>query len=155
MTSRYARLAVGGFVVTSLACGGPGSSADRAASASMEPLSAAQRQLVGTWSLAAIERRSAEGEPLSAPLEDRLGYLIYDASGYMGVTLMRPDRQPYSEDGPTADEALAQFGSYTSYFGQFTVDEAAGTVTHHLEGSLDPRGVGSDYTRATPWTRTA
>ena len=113
----------------------------------MEPLSAAQRQFVGTWSLAAIERRSADRQPLAEPLEDRLGYLIYDPSGQMGVAIMRRDRVPYSEDGPTADEALARFGSYTSYFGQFTVDGVEGTVTHHLEGSLDPRGVGLDYTR--------
>ena len=149
MPSGYARLpTVGGVVVTLLAaCGGSDGPGGAAGSSAAEPLSAAQRRLVGTWSLASIERRSADDELLAAPLEDRLGYLIYDASGYMGVTIMRPDRAPYSEDGPTADEALAQFGSYTSYFGPFTVDDAEGAVTHHVEGSLDPRGAGSDYKR--------
>ncbi|MCE2541109.1 MAG: lipocalin-like domain-containing protein [Acidobacteria bacterium] len=147
MTSRCAPLlVVGGLAISLLACG----SADRSDSAGsfpLEALSPAERQLVGAWSLAGIERRSAAGEPLTAPVEDRLGYLIYDASGYMGVTIMRPGRAPYAEDGPTADEALAQFGSYTSYFGRFTADEAEGAVTHHVEGSLNPNGVGSDYTR--------
>ena len=59
-----------------------------------------------------IERHDADGELLSPPVEDRLGYIIYDASGYAGVTIMRPGRQPYSEDGPTAEEALAQMGTY-------------------------------------------
>ncbi len=104
-------------------------------------------QFSGAWSLARIERRAADGELLSPPIEDRLGYIIYDASGYMGVTLMRPGRQRYSEGGPTAEEALAQMGTYTSYFGPFTVNEGEGYVTHHLEGSLDPRGTGSDYKR--------
>ena len=105
-------------------------------------------QFAGAWSLSRIERRDAAGEILSPPIEDRLGYIIYDASGYMGVTIMRPDREPYSEGGPTAEEALAHVGTYTSYFGPFAVNGDEGHVTHHLEGSLDPRGTGSDYTRS-------
>ena len=64
---------------------------------------------------------------LAAPVEDRLG--IHGASGYVGVTIMRPDRPPYAEGGPADDEALAQFGGYDSRFGRFAVDEAAGIVT--------------------------
>ena len=60
---------------------------------------------------------------------------------------MSPDRAPYSEGGPTAEEALAQMGTYNSYFGRFSVNEDEGYVTHHLEGSLDPSGAGSDYQR--------
>ena len=152
MTSRCAPLlVVGGLAISLLACG----SADRSATAGSSPLEAlspAQRQFVGTWSLTAMERRGADGEPVAPPVEDRLGYLIYDASGYMGVTIMRPGRAPYGEGGPTADEALAQFGSYTSYFGRFTADEAEGTVTHHVEGSLNPNGIGSDYARSYTFT---
>lgn len=146
MARRCARfLAAGAFVVAAVACGGPAGPADTGPS-SAEPLSAAERQLLGAWSLTAIERRDAAGEHLAEPIEDRLGYLIYDASGYVGVTIMRPGRPPYAEDGPTADEALARFGGYDSRFGRFAVDEAAGTVTHHVEGSLNPNGVG-DHTR--------
>ncbi|MCE2515297.1 MAG: lipocalin-like domain-containing protein [Acidobacteria bacterium] len=151
MPTRSIRLlTVAGLVSALLACGGCGRTedSDPAAAAIHPALSASERQLLGAWSLARIERRDADGEPLSPPVEDRLGYLIYDASGYMGVTLMRPDREPYTDEGPTADEALAQFGSYTSYFGRFGIDDSDGTVTHHLEGSLDPGGIGADYTRA-------
>ena len=101
----------------------------------------------GAWSLVRIERRDAAGELLAPPIEDQLGYIMYDAAGYMGVALMRPGRQPYSEGGPTAEEALARMGTYSSYFGRFTVNEAEGYVTHHLEGSLNPSGAGSDYRR--------
>ena len=150
MSSRCVRLlTVVGLVSASIACGGTGgpTDSDPAGSPPPEALSASERQLVGAWSLARIERRDAGGDPLSPPVEDRVGYLIYDASGHMGVTLMRPDREPYSAGGPTAEEASAQFGSYTSYFGQFSVDDAQGAVTHHLEGNLDPGGVGADYVR--------
>ena len=153
MVSRYARLlTAGGLVVTLLACGESAGPSDRAGSSPPEALSEAGRRFVGAWTLAGIERRNADGVLLSPPAADRLGYLIYDPAGYMGVTIMRPDRVPYSEDGPTADEALAQFGSYTSYFGRFTVEEAEGTITHHVEGSLNPNGVGADYKRSYTFT---
>ena len=136
MAGRRARLiAASGLVVTLLACGESDRPPAAAGSSSTEtlPASSALRRLAGAWSLASFERRDAEGDPLSPPAEDRLGHLIYDAAGYLGVTIMGPD--------------LAQFGSYTSYFGRFAVDEAAGTVTHHIEGSLDPNAVGADHTR--------
>lgn len=143
MARRCARLpAAGAFAAAALACGGPADTDP----ASTRVLSAAERQFLGAWSLTAVERRGAGGEPLAPPIEDRLGYLIYDASGYVGVSIMRPGRPPYAEDGPAADEALAQFGGYDSRFGRFAVDEAAGTVTHHVEGSLNPNAVG-DHTR--------
>ena len=114
-----------------------------------------QSQFAGAWSLARIERRDAEGELLAPPIEDRLGYIIYDAAGYMGVTIMHPDRMPYSENEPTADEALAQLGTYMSYFGRFTVNEAEGIVTHNLKGSLNPNGTGSDYKRFYTFTESS
>ena len=104
-------------------------------------------QFAGAWSLVRSERRDADGELIGEPREDRVGYIMYDPSGYMGVTLMSNDREPYSEGGPTAEEALAQMGSYASYFGGFSVNEEEGYVTHHLEGSLNPDGAGSDYRR--------
>jgi hypothetical protein len=104
-------------------------------------------QFAGAWSLARMERRDADGELLSPPVEDLRGYLIYAAAGYMAVTLMQPDRESYSEGGPTAEEALAELGGFTSYFGPFSVNEAEGYVTHHLEGSLNPGSVGADNQR--------
>ena len=111
------------------------------------PTADAQSRFAGAWTLVRIERRHANGELVVPPIEDRVGYLIYDPSGYMGVTIMQPDRQPYAGDEATPEEALAALSTYTSYFGTFTVDEAEGFVTHHLEGSLNTRGAGSDYKR--------
>ena len=136
-------------LVAPSACGESGSTDAVADPMPAADVSAAdpQTRFAGAWSLTRIERRDADGELVAPPIEDRLGYIIYDAAGYMAVTLMRPDREPYSEGGPTAEEALAQLGSFTSYFGRFSVNEAEGYVTHHLEGSLNPGGVGSDYQR--------
>ena len=136
-------------LVAPSACGESGSTdavADPMPSADVSPADP-QSRFAGAWSLSRIERRDADGELLSPPIEDRRGYLIYDSAGHMAVTLMLPDRELYSEGGPTAEEALAQLGSFTSYFGRFSVNEAEGYVTHHLEGSLNPGGVGSDRQR--------
>lgn len=104
-------------------------------------------QFAGAWTLVKIERFDGDGELLAPPIEDRVGYIIYDPSGYMGVTIMQPDRRPYAGNQPTSAEALANYSTYTSYFGTFTVDEAEAFLTHHLEGSLNTRGAGSDYKR--------
>ena len=136
-------------LVAPSACGESGSTdavADPIAAADLSPADP-RSQFAGAWSLTRMERRDADGELLAPPLEDRLGYLIYDAAGYMAVTLMLPDREPYSEGGPTEEEALAELGGFTSYFGPFSVNEAEGYVTHHLEGSLNPGSVGADNQR--------
>jgi hypothetical protein len=131
-------------LVLSFACGESAPPAEPAA----EPEAANPNdQFAGAWTLVRSERRDADGELIGAPREDRVGYIMYDPSGYMGVTLMSNDREPYSEGGPTPDEALAQLGSYSSYFGGYSVNEAEGYVTHHLEGGLNPSGAGSDYQR--------
>jgi hypothetical protein len=39
------------------------------------------------------------------------------------------------------------FDSYAAYFGTFTVDAKAGTVTHHIEDNLVPGRRGTDNVR--------
>ena len=116
-------------------------------SSSSEPLASPNDAFAGAWSLVRIERRDEAGELTEPVIEDRVGYLIYDPAGYMGVTLMQPDRALYAAENPTPDEALAALRTYTSYFGRYTVNEADGYVTHHLEGSFNPRGTGADNQR--------
>ena len=36
---------------------------------------------------------------------------------------------------------------YDAYFGRYTVDQRAGTITHHVEGSLFPEDLGKDFVR--------
>ena len=136
-----------GLVVLS-ACSGSAPAAEIAEETPLLDIATAdsKSQLAGAWTLVKIERFDADGELLAPPIEDRLGYIIYDPAGYMGVTIMQPDRQPYAGQR-TPEEALAAYSTYSSYFGTFTVNEAEGFLTHHLEGSLNTRGVGSDYKR--------
>jgi hypothetical protein len=101
-------------------------------------------RLAGTWRLASTERRDANGKilpPQASPAaggSERVGYIMYDPAGYMGVVTMQAGRQKYAGAQPTPGEARAALTSYNSYFGRFTVNEAEGFVTHHLQGSLNP-----------------
>jgi Lipocalin-like domain len=118
-----------------------------AATASLVPL---KDQFVGTWKLVSIDQRSARGELVSPPagsLASRTGYLIYDAAGYMAVSIMPVGRKKYAGPQPTDEEAKAAMTGYAAYFGTFTIDGAAGTVTHHLHGSLNP-GMASEQKRS-------
>jgi len=98
-------------------------------------------RFVGTWKLINVEQRNAKGElidPTSAASSNRTGYLIYDPSGYMAVSIVPAGRKKYAGAQPTADEAKAAIAGYAAYFGSFTVNEGDSTVTHHLQGSLNP-----------------
>ena len=83
----------------------------------------------GAWELASIVRYAADGEELSRN-ESSTGFIMYDPAGTMGVVIQGGDRQPYAGDEATPEEILAAYRSYTSYFGGFTVDPEAETVTH-------------------------
>ena len=126
------------------ACGGGNPAAEVAEGTPVVDLATADANspFAGAWTLVKIERFDGDGELLAPPIEDRVGYIIYDPAGYMGVTIMQPDRRPYAGNQQTPQEALGSYSTYTSYFGTFTVNEAEGFLTHHLEGSLNTRGAG-------------
>lgn len=100
---------------------------------------------VGTWRLVSIESASPETTRGAHPI----GLIYYDATGSMAVQIM-PDRdRPKWKPGesPTPDQAIETLAGYVAYFGTYTVDENARTVTHHRRGSLSAGGVGVDLVR--------
>jgi hypothetical protein len=105
------------------------------------------KRLVGTWRLV-----TTEGRPGGAKREHNpSGYIIYDSTGHVNVQIMlRNDRARFvSEDlaKATIQEKALAFDSYLSYYGTYTVNEAKGIITHHVEGSLDPNDIGKDLVR--------
>jgi hypothetical protein len=108
-------------------------------SASERPAVAGTDRFIGTWKLVSTEHRSAKGGVLAAGSStDRTGFIIYDPAGYMAVAIMPSGRQRYAGIDPTPEEAQRALANYASYFGRFTVSQAGGFVTHHLQGSLNP-----------------
>jgi len=121
------------------------------ASCAPSPARTTRDRMLGAWELRSRTVKSAGGDTVADPIlgAQPLGRLYYDASGRMGLQMMRQGRQQaltVPEDADQAKNARIVTG-YDSYFGTFTVDDAAGTVTHHVEGSLFPEDLGKDFTR--------
>ena len=107
------------------------------------------RSFHGTWELVEWSSRSPLG--LTYPFgKDAKGMISYDERGNMSVHLMRADRPTFKSDdlgivqGPEIDSA---FRSYVAYFGTYSVDHRAATVTHHLKGCTFPNWTGSGQVR--------
>lgn len=113
-------------------------------------LSAAQR-LVGAWQLVTRTVRRSDGTVLADPVlgAKPLGRLYYDASGVMMLQMMRQARTAAigtPTDPQDRSNPRVVLG-YDAYFGRYTVDERAGTITHRVEGSLFPEDLGKDFVR--------
>ena len=108
-------------------------------------------KMLGAWQLESRTVRNANGEILLDPVlgKEPLGRLFYDASGHMMLQMMRQERAhaitvpPNPQDSSNPRIVLG----YDSYFGTFQVNESAGTITHHVEGSLFPEDLGKDFER--------
>jgi hypothetical protein len=113
--------------------------------------SRATKPLVGSWRLTAMEARTPSGEshyPWGRAVEGRL---TYSSNGQMSVQIMKANRLPFSSEdleGGTAEEIQGAFDGYHAYFGTYSYDGRARTVTHRVEGSLFPNWIGHDQTRS-------
>src|SRR6478609_6824970 len=119
--------------------------------ANVEAQTGAASRIVGTWQLMTRTVRRADGTAIVDPVlgEKPVGRLVYDASGAMSLQMMRVGRKDaISTPANAQDKANPRvILGYDSYFGRYTVDEKAGTVTHHVEASLFPEDVGDDWVR--------
>ena len=98
------------------------------------------KQLIGTWRLVEIKGGDGKADPNRGARPS--GLIYYDAHGNMAAQIM-PDRPraKYAAAQPTPEEAKAAITGYTAYFGTYTVDEKARTVTHHRKADLNPGGI--------------
>ena len=100
-----------------------------------------RKPFVGSWRLVSIEGGNNPATPGSKPT----GIIMYDAHGNMAAQI-QPDRQRPTYTGtPSVEQMAERMRGYTAYFGTYTIDEQAGTVTHHREGMLDAGAV--DFVR--------
>jgi hypothetical protein len=113
------------------------------------PLSKA---LPGSWFLESRIDITATGERRPEPTlgEDPIALLIYDRAGHFAAQFMKRDRSTGVADASAVavgkNNSRAQAG-YDAYFGTYTIDDAASTVTQHLLGALSQENVGAVLTR--------
>jgi hypothetical protein len=121
------------------------------------PLSAT---LPGTWELLSRVDVTAAGEQRPEPMlgQDPLALLIYDRNGHFAAQFMRRDRSAdVPEAAPGAFGAPGTpsgarnnsraVGGYDAYFGTYTIDDTACSVTQTLVGALSRENVGAVLTR--------
>lgn len=82
-------------------------------------------RLIGAWHLVSISAQGADAG--QNPAAEIKGTLIYTRDGHMSVQLMYP---PLAS-ALTNDDVL---NGYEASFGSYDVDEAAHTITHHVQG---------------------
>ena len=104
--------------------------------------------LIGTWRLVTRENQSLDGH-ISHPFgRDAVGYILYNADGYMSVTIMRPDRVNFALGDLLAgspEEKVQAAETYMSYGGRY--EFRGDIVIHHVEVSLFPNWVGGRQER--------
>jgi hypothetical protein len=66
------------------------------------------------------------------------GMIYYGRHGEMAVQIAPDVKRTRAEAVMSPQEAFTAVKDYIAYFGTYTVDEAAGTVTHHRQDSLQP-----------------
>ncbi len=104
----------------------------------------------GTWELIDSYSETPTGRAKLPLGEQVFGRINYDSGGNMAAQLMGAGRALFSSRNPsevTDREYRAAFQSYTAYFGTYTIDAAASTVTHHVLGATAPSWPGHDQVR--------
>jgi hypothetical protein len=106
--------------------------------------------ILGIWKLKSREDVDTTGQiqidPFLGP--DPLGILCFGPD-HFAAQFMKRDRS-HQENVPEPVQAknntLAVSG-YDAYFGTYSIDERAGALTTHLQGSISPDNVGKTYVR--------
>lgn len=102
----------------------------------------AARRIVGAWRYVST---MVDGKPRDRGANPS-GMIYYGPHGEMSVHIA-PDRpRPKAGAEPTGEEAKAAIADYISYFGTYSINEAAQTVTHHRKSSIQPGDTG-DFVR--------
>ena len=95
--------------------------------------------LIGAWTLVSATQTFDDGEQVAEFGPDANGYIIYTADGSVSATLgdaARP-RSGATDPQRASDSQLAAMAHrFIAYAGPFTLDEATGTMTHHIVTSL-------------------
>ena len=92
------------------------------------------KKLLGAWRYVGTRLNGATWDRGANPK----GMIYYGPRGEMAVQIAPDVKRTRAGTVMTPQEAFAAVKDYIAYFGTYTVDEGAGTVTHHRHDSLQP-----------------
>jgi hypothetical protein len=110
----------------------------------------AASRLLGTWRLisAGTFRKNGTFEPFADYGPHPIGYLMYDTTGHMCVSLANPDHPHWADpEKPTDAEKLHSYDVMFAYCGTYEVQEDKHRVVHRPEMASWPHYVGTDQFR--------
>ena len=102
-------------------------------------------QLVGDWILASVNAPNA-----AVQNDPNDGFLVFGPNGRFSFALMNakvPKFTSNNRNTGTADENKAAVQGNIAYFGTYSVNEADGTLTFHIERCSYPNWTGTDQLR--------
>jgi hypothetical protein len=107
-------------------------------------------RLMGTWTYESVVVERTGGAKVVPFGPDPKGFITFYADGRYSLQLIRPDIPKIaSKDrlSGTAEENRAVVQGVVSQFGTYSVNEAEGTLTLHVETSSFPNENGTDHER--------
>ena len=123
----------------------------RTASSGSQPQSStAGNRLIGTWRLvsAGTFRQDGAFEPYPEYGLHPIGYLMYDPTGHMCVSLANSYHPHWiNPEKPTDAEKLRSYDAFFAYCGTYEVREKENRVIHRPEVGSWPHYIGTDQNR--------
>jgi lipocalin-like protein len=110
----------------------------------------ARERLIGTWRVVSAGTLRSDGklEPFPEYGPNPLGYLIYDTTGHMCVSLANPNHPHWANpEKPTDAERLRSYDAFFAYCGSYEVREKESLVIHRPEMGSWPHYIGTDQPR--------
>lgn len=107
-------------------------------------------RLVGTWRLvsAGTFRKDGAFEPYPEYGPNPRGYLMYDSTGHMCVSLANPNHPGWvNPEKPTDAEKIRSYDVFFAYCGTYEVREKEGRIIHRPEMGSWPHYIGTDQNR--------
>jgi hypothetical protein len=98
----------------------------------------APAKLMGAWRYMGTRLNGAKWDRGANPK----GMIYYGPHGEMSVQVAPDVRRDRAGAVMTPEEAKIALTDYIAYFGTYTIDEQAGTVTHHRHDSIQPGDTG-------------
>jgi len=96
------------------------------------------QKLIGAWRYVGTRVNGSKWDRGANPK----GMIYYGPHGEMAVQVAPDVKRLRAGAAMTAEEAKIALKDYIAYFGTYTVDEQAGTVTHHRHDSVQPGDTG-------------
>jgi hypothetical protein len=96
------------------------------------------KQLVGTWTLVAVENVRADGSKVEMFGSHPKGTMMFSSDGHFALIQMRADLPKLasnSRDAGTPEENKAVVQGSIAYFGTYSVNESDKVITIKLDGS--------------------